>query len=94
MTGEFPSRPGQVRSVQFSQAVIMPLPDTAVAHHGDFPSMVVHRSLCLALSMKGKTQLPQVEPSELPEPTYNDRIKRKKSWKGRRIGGYEEHQSI
>ena len=94
MTGEFPSSPGQVRSVQFSQAVILPLESIAVAHHGDFPSMVVHRSLCLALSMKGKTQLPQVDSAELPEPTYNDKIKRKKSWKERRIGGYEEHQSI
>ena len=82
MTGEFPSSPGQVRSVQFSQAIISSSESNEVAHHGDFPSMLVHRSLCLPLAMKGKTQFPQVEPSELRQPTIdNVKIKGNKSYK-------------
>ena len=52
--GEFPGRPGQEGSVQYSQ------PSEEVTHQGSNPSIEVHLSCCLPYSMKGKTQFPQV----------------------------------
>ena len=54
-------RPGQEESVQYSQLTMFPLESTEVAHNGaEFPSTVVHRSLCRRSAMKGNTQLPQL----------------------------------
>ena len=53
--GEFPGRPGQEGSVQYSQS-----PEDEVTHQGSFPYIEVHLSCCLPPKIKGKTQLPQV----------------------------------
>ena len=66
--GEFPGRPGQEGSVQYSQSSITPAKLTEVAHQGSSLSVdiEVHLSCSLPLSvkgstsMKGKTQFPQV----------------------------------
>ena len=61
------ARPGQEGSVQTSEVSMYPWESTEVAHHGEPPSTVVHRSLCRPPLMKGNTQLPQ-----LPAPVVFD----------------------